>query len=117
MSHPTTLSHPTPEQVITLKGGDRSLILLFPTPTGYAAWDDDAPILAGLTGATLTSHASDRRISASFPTLKLDDYLRRIVEAGKRAAVCEQVRSQERPHDPLPRHQPGDRPRGRRMPR
>jgi len=68
-------------------------ILLFRMGDFYELFHDDAKAAAKLLGLTLTSRdKSDNPIPmAGFPHHQLDSYLAKLVRAGKRVAVCDQV--------------------------
>ncbi len=68
-------------------------ILLFRMGDFYELFHDDAKAAAKLLGLTLTSRdKSENPIPmAGFPHHQLDSYLAKLVRAGKRVAVCEQV--------------------------
>jgi len=68
-------------------------ILLFRMGDFYELFYDDAKTAAGVLGLALTSRdKGDNPIPlAGFPHHQLDNYLGRLIAAGYRAAVCEQV--------------------------
>src|SRR3954447_21677132 len=72
-------------------GGDA--LLLFRMGDFYELFDDDAKIAARTLGLALTSRdkGDDPMPMAGFPYHQLDSYLAKIIAAGHRAAICEQV--------------------------
>jgi DNA mismatch repair protein MutS len=88
-------SPPTPmmQQYRELKARDPDALLLFRMGDFYELFGEDAERAALLLGLTLTSRdkGADAVPMAGFPHPALDSYLARIVKAGLRAAVCEQV--------------------------
>ncbi|MES2792693.1 MAG: DNA mismatch repair protein MutS, partial [Planctomycetota bacterium] len=69
-------------------------ILLFRMGDFYELFYEDAQIAARVVGLTLTSRdkGSPNPIPmAGFPYHQLDNYLRKLIQAGYRASVCEQV--------------------------
>lgn len=55
----------------------------------YEAYEEDAVTLSEVTGVTLTK-SQDGRVAA-FPHYSLDSYLPRLVRAGKRVCICDQL--------------------------
>jgi DNA mismatch repair protein MutS len=69
-------------------------ILLFRMGDFYELFHEDAKVAATVLGLTLTSRDKDKDDGipmAGFPHHQLDAYLRKLIRAGYRAAVCEQV--------------------------
>ena len=69
-------------------------LLLFRMGDFYELFLEDAKIAAPLLGLTLTSRDKDSdnpTAMAGFPHHQLDGYLQKLIAAGHRAAVCEQV--------------------------
>lgn len=69
-------------------------ILLFRMGDFYELFHEDAKVAAVVLGLTLTSRDKDKDDGipmAGFPHHQLDAYLRKLIRAGYRAAVCEQV--------------------------
>jgi DNA mismatch repair protein MutS len=81
------------QQYRELKARDADAILLFRMGDFYEMFGEDAERAAPLLGLTLTSRdkGPDALPMAGFPHPALDSYLAKIVQAGLRAAVCEQV--------------------------
>ena len=67
-------------------------LLLFHMGDFYELFHDDAELAARELQLTLTSRDKDRQVKmAGFPHDALDTYLRRLLAAGHRVAICEQV--------------------------
>ncbi|WP_235934790.1 DNA mismatch repair protein MutS [Candidatus Laterigemmans baculatus] len=69
-------------------------LLLFRMGDFYELFHEDAKIAAKVLGLTLTSRDREKENGvpmAGFPHHQLDAYLRKLIRAGYRAAVCEQV--------------------------
>ena len=73
-----------PDEVVFFRMGDF-----------YEMFFDDARLVSEVLGITLTSRSKDRsgeRIPmAGVPVKSVDGYIRRLIEAGHRVAICEQV--------------------------
>jgi DNA mismatch repair protein MutS len=84
---------PMMQQYRELKARDPDALLLFRMGDFYEMFGDDAERAAALLGLTLTSRdkGPDALPMAGFPHPALDAYLAKIVQAGLRAAVCEQI--------------------------
>src|ERR1700730_5914999 len=84
---------PMMQQYRELKARDPDALLLFRMGDFYEMFGEDAELAAPLLGLTLTSRdkGADAVPMAGFPHPALDSYLAKIVQAGMRAAVCEQV--------------------------
>ena len=84
---------PMMQQYRELKARDPDALLLFRMGDFYEMFGDDAERAAPLLGLALTSRdkGDDAVPMAGFPHPALDSYLAKIVQAGLRAAVCEQV--------------------------
>jgi DNA mismatch repair protein MutS len=91
MSDPTLT--PMMQQYRELKARDPDALLLFRMGDFYEMFGEDAERAASLLGLALTSRdkGADAIPMAGFPHPALDSYLAKIVQAGLRAAVCEQV--------------------------
>lgn len=70
-------------------------ILLFRVGDFYETFGEDAVFVSDITGITLTRRPNQYRTGtielAGFPHHALDAYLPKIVRAGKRVAICEQL--------------------------
>lgn len=69
-------------------------VLLFRVGDFYEVFDDDAVKASDILGITLTSRKEGKTIRklAGFPHHSLDTYLPKLVRAGERVAICEQLR-------------------------
>ena len=80
------------EQYHAAKERHPNMLLLFRCGDFYELFGDDAEIASKILGLTLTS--PDRTLSmAGFPHHQLETYLHRLLKAGQRVAICEQVES------------------------
>lgn len=87
---------PTPamQRYLEVKAQNPGTILLFRIGDFYELFYEDAQVAARALGLTLTSRdkgSTNPVPMAGFPYHQLDNYLRRLIQAGFRAAVCEQV--------------------------
>src|SRR3954469_20068047 len=84
---------PMMQQYRDAKQAAGDALLLFRMGDFYELFDDDAKIAARTLGIALTSRdkGDDPMPMAGFPYHQLDTYLAKIIAAGHRAAICEQV--------------------------
>src|SRR5215510_2694428 len=84
---------PMMQQYQAAKAAAGDALLLFRMGDFYELFDEDAKTAARVLGLTLTSREKGENAMpmAGFPHHQLDGYLARIIAAGMRAAVCEQV--------------------------
>ncbi len=86
---------PMMQQYRELKARDPDALLLFRMGDFYELFGEDAERASALLGIALTTRDRDKGDQAvpmaGFPHPALDSYLAKIVQAGLRAAVCEQV--------------------------
>jgi DNA mismatch repair protein MutS len=85
---------PAMQRYLEVKAQYPQTILLFRIGDFYELFYEDAQTAARVLGLTLTSRdkgSSNPIPMAGFPYHQLDNYLRRLIQAGFRAAVCEQV--------------------------
>ncbi len=85
---------PLMKQYIEMKKKHPDAILLFRVGDFYETFSDDAIAASQILGITLTRRAngSAQHVElAGFPHHALDTYLPRLVRAGKRVAICEQL--------------------------
>ena len=81
-------------QYLSLKNEYSDCILLFRLGDFYETFDDDAKIVANVCDVVLTSRpvGNDQRAPlAGVPYHSVDGYIARLVEAGYRVAIAEQV--------------------------
>jgi DNA mismatch repair ATPase MutS len=87
-------STPLMRQYLTIKAKHQDAILFFRMGDFYEMFYDDAKIASGVLGLTLTSRAHGKASEvplAGFPHHALDTYLTKMIKAGHRVAICEQV--------------------------
>ncbi len=84
---------PMMQQYQAAKAAAGDALLLFRMGDFYELFDEDAKTAARVLGLTLTSREKGENAMpmAGFPHHQLDGYLAKIIAAGLRAAVCEQV--------------------------
>src|SRR4051812_42196044 len=84
---------PMMQQYRELKARDPDALLLFRMGDFYEMFGEDAERAGALLGLAVTSRdkGPDAIPMAGFPHPALESYLARLVQAGVRAAVCEQV--------------------------
>lgn len=81
-------------QYVEMKKKHPDAILLFRVGDFYETFSDDAVTASEILGITLTRRANGKAAYvelAGFPHHALDTYLPRLVRAGKRVAICEQL--------------------------
>lgn len=89
-------AHTTPlmEQYLAIKAKHKNAILFYRMGDFYEMFYDDAKVASGVLGITLTSRAHGKSAKvplAGFPYHALDNYLTKMIRAGYRVAICEQV--------------------------
>lgn len=85
---------PLMRQYYKIKSRHPQALLLFRMGDFYETFDEDAKTVSQLLGITLTKRANGKAHDvplAGFPHHALDNYLPKLVEAGYRVAVCEQL--------------------------
>ena len=85
---------PLMKQYFDIKSKHPDAILLFRCGDFYETFSEDAIIASEILGITLTRRANGAAKSvelAGFPHHALDTYLPKLVRAGKRVAICEQL--------------------------
>src|SRR5437660_6833233 len=81
---------PMMQQYRDAKERHPGMLLLFRMGDFYELFDDDAEVASRVLGLTLTSR--DKTIPmAGFPHHVLDSHLRKLLQAGHRVAICDQV--------------------------
>ncbi|HEX3871166.1 MAG TPA: DNA mismatch repair protein MutS, partial [Pirellulales bacterium] len=84
------MSTPMMQQYRDAKERHPGMILLFRMGDFYETFEEDAELLSRILGLTLTSR--DKTIPmAGFPHHSLEPHLRKLLQAGCRVAVCDQV--------------------------
>ncbi|MGL5980033.1 MAG: DNA mismatch repair protein MutS [Phocaeicola sp.] len=85
---------PMMKQFFELKAKHPDAIMLFRCGDFYETYSDDAVLAAEILGITLTRRANGQAKSvemAGFPFHALDTYLPKLIRAGKRVAICDQL--------------------------
>lgn len=88
---------PMMRQFYEMKAKHPDAVLLFRCGDFYETYDDDALVAAGILGITLTKRSSvagssgNTTAMAGFPYHALDAYLPKLIRAGKRVAICDQL--------------------------
>ncbi len=85
---------PLMKQYYDVKDQHRDSLVLFRMGDFFETFDDDAKDVSSILGITLTKRANGAAAQvplAGFPHHALDTYLPKLVEAGRRIAICEQV--------------------------
>ncbi len=85
---------PLMKQYFEMKSKHPDAVLLFRVGDFYETFSDDAITASEILGITLTRRANGSASSvelAGFPHHALDTYLPKLVRAGKRVAICEQL--------------------------
>lgn len=88
---------PMMRQFYDLKAKHPDALLLFRCGDFYETYNEDATIAADILGITLTKRSSVAGTTASgtamagFPYHALDTYLPKLIRAGKRVAICDQL--------------------------
>jgi DNA mismatch repair protein MutS len=89
-----TQTTPLMEQYLAIKKKHQNAVLFFRMGDFYEMFYKDAKIAAEVLGITLTSRAHGKSADvplAGFPHHALDIYLAKMIKAGYRVAVCEQL--------------------------
>ncbi len=85
---------PLMKQYVEMKSKHPDAVLLFRVGDFYETFSDDAIMASEILGITLTRRAngSTQHVElAGFPHHALDTYLPKLIRAGKRVAICEQL--------------------------
>jgi len=94
MKKKNSQSTPLMEQYLSIKADYKDVLLLYRMGDFYETFYDDARILAKTLGIALTKRAHGKSADvplAGFPYHALDNYLPKLLNAGLRVAICEQV--------------------------
>lgn len=87
-------STPLMEQYLAIKAKHKNAILFYRMGDFYEMFYEDAKTASQVLGITLTSRAHGKAAKvplAGFPYHALDNYLTKMIKAGYRVAICEQV--------------------------
>jgi DNA mismatch repair protein MutS len=85
------------KQFYELKANHPDAILLFRTGDFYEAYQEDAEQASKILGITLTKGSTRKNkddkslMLTGFPFHALDTYLPKLIRAGKRVAICDQL--------------------------
>lgn len=85
---------PMMKQFLEIKAQHPDAVLLFRCGDFYETYSTDAIIASDILGITLTKRANGKEKTvemAGFPYHALDTYLPKLVRAGKRVAICDQL--------------------------
>ena len=82
---------PMMRQYFSLKAQCPEALLLFRCGDFYECYDEHAEKAAQVLGITLTVRNSTGRKMAGFPYHALDTYLPKLIRAGVRVAICDQL--------------------------
>lgn len=85
---------PMMKQFVKLKSSHPDALMLFRCGDFYETFSNDAVLAADILGITLTRRANgkDKYVEmAGFPHHALDTYLPKLIRAGKRVAICDQL--------------------------
>ena len=85
---------PMMKQFLDLKAKHPDAVMLFRCGDFYETYSTDAIIAAEILGITLTKRANGKGKTvemAGFPHQALDTYLPKLIRAGKRVAICDQL--------------------------
>ncbi len=85
---------PMMKQFLDLKAKHPDAVMLFRCGDFYETYSTDAVVAAEILGITLTKRANGKEKTiemAGFPHHALDTYLPKLIRAGKRVAICDQL--------------------------
>ena len=94
MSEEDIVLTPMMKQFLDLKATHPDAVMLFRCGDFYETYSTDAVVAAEILGITLTKRANGKGKTvemAGFPHHALDTYLPKLVRAGKRVAICDQL--------------------------
>ena len=94
MSGVTDTTTPLMQQYREIKGQHQDAILLFRMGDFYEMFHEDAQVASRVLGLTLTSRNNGGAAEvplAGVPVKAVTEYLRRLVQAGFRVSICEQI--------------------------
>ena len=94
MSEEDIVLTPMMKQFLELKAKHPDAVMLFRCGDFYETYSTDAVVAAEILGITLTKRANGKGKTvemAGFPHHALDTYLPKLVRAGKRVAICDQL--------------------------
>ena len=94
MSEEDIVLTPMMKQFLDLKAKHPDAVMLFRCGDFYETYSTDAVVAAEILGITLTKRSNGKGKTvemAGFPHHALDTYLPKLVRAGKRVAICDQL--------------------------
>ena len=94
MSEEEIVLTPMMKQFLDLKAKHPDAVMLFRCGDFYETYSTDAIVAAEILGITLTKRANGKGKTiemAGFPHHALDTYLPKLIRAGKRVAICDQL--------------------------
>ena len=92
--HEDIVLTPMMKQFLDLKAKHPDAVMLFRCGDFYETYSTDAVVASEILGITLTKRANGRGKTiemAGFPHHALDTYLPKLIRAGKRVAICDQL--------------------------
>ena len=92
--HEDIVLTPMMKQFLDLKAKHPDAVMLFRCGDFYETYSTDAVVASEILGITLTKRANGKGKTiemAGFPHHALDTYLPKLIRAGKRVAICEQL--------------------------
>ena len=92
--HEDIVLTPMMKQFLDLKAKHPDAVMLFRCGDFYETYSTDAVVASEILGITLTKRANGKGKTiemAGFPHHALDTYLPKLIRAGKRVAICDQV--------------------------
>ena len=92
--HEDIVLTPMMKQFLDLKAKHSDAVMLFRCGDFYETYSTDAIVAAEILGITLTKRANGKGKTiemAGFPHHALDTYLPKLIRAGKRVAICDQL--------------------------
>jgi DNA mismatch repair protein MutS len=94
---------PMMKQFLDLKAKHPDAVMLFRCGDFYETYSTDAIVASEILGITLTKRANGKGKTvemAGFPHHALDTYLPKLIRAGKRVAICDQLEDPKLPKLP-----------------
>lgn len=79
------------KQYNELKAKHPNALLLFRCGDFYESYNEDAVTCSKVLGITLNVNTADKVKMAGFPYHALDVYLPKLIRAGQRVAICDQL--------------------------
>ena len=96
--HEDIVLTPMMKQFLELKAKHPDAVMLFRCGDFYETYSTDAVLASEILGITLTKRANGKGKTiemAGFPHHALDTYLPKLIRAGKRVAICDQLEDQK----------------------